>query len=90
MQHQLSEQSFTFEAFDWEPECESAYHHTDNADLITHHHAARYFVAGPCKHVTGYRCESSALDGMSAREPWCSQCRSFWPRDRFSFYLLGV
>jgi hypothetical protein len=88
MQHQLTE-SFTLEAFEWTPECESAYHHTPKATAVEHGGEARYIVLGPCRHTTGYRCEPSALSAMGAAVLECSQCRAFWSISCFQFHRLG-
>lgn len=90
MQHQLEQQSFTFEAFEWTPECESIHHEADDAQLVDHGGVARFFVIGPCKHVTGFRCEPSVLSAMARPDGLCDVCKSQWPRERFTFHRLGV
>jgi hypothetical protein len=87
---QLNEVSpFTFEAFEWTPECESIHHEADDAQQVDHGGAARYFVIGPCKHTTGFRCEPSVLSAMATSQGLCDQCRSFWPRTHFIYHRIG-
>lgn len=88
MQHQLSEQTFTFET--WTLECESIHHEADDAQMVDHGGDARYMVIGPCKHTTGLRCEPSVLSAMARPDGMCDVCKSQWPRDRFSFHRLGA
>lgn len=88
MQHQLTE-AFTFEAFEWTPECESIHHDKDDAQMVDHGGIARYFVIGPCKHTTGFRCEPSVLSAMATSQGLCDQCRSFWPRTHFIYHRIG-
>jgi hypothetical protein len=89
MQHQLTE-SFTLEAFEWTPECESLHHEANDAHMVEHGGPARYFVFGPCRHTTGFRCEPAVLSAMATDQGHCDRCRSFWPRSQYTYHRLGA
>lgn len=77
-----------FEVLDWTVECESLHHALNDAVTVEHGGEARFYVSGPCKHTTGYRCEPAALSAMLNARGICERCRSSWPRDRFSYWRL--
>lgn len=70
--------------------CESRHHHLDDAVVVDHGGPARYWVTGPCRHTSGYRCEPSVLSAMANPRGICEQCRSSWPRTAFIFRRLDL